>query len=109
MIRNIQIGIQTNFRKSNDAILQPFTGGYKNLLHYVVTQTILRPGLYSEEPTGPKGCAERYSQWKFKDASIDYRADPLWLMSIPYFDRAIVTADRVDIWKNINDIYSGNK
>jgi hypothetical protein len=101
---NYLMGMHTNFLNSNDVILQPFST-YKNLLHYVVAQTLLRPGLYSEEPTGPKGCATRYSQWNFKNAKTDYRADPLWLMSIPYFDRAIVTADRVDIWKDINDAY----
>jgi glycerophosphoryl diester phosphodiesterase len=105
---NYIIGFETNFRLPTDKTMQPFSiagRNYTNILHYVVSQTDLRPGMYPEEPMGPKGIVDRYAQWLFKDLSKDYRGDPFWLMSIPYFSTSILTTDRPDIWQEIEKIY----
>jgi glycerophosphoryl diester phosphodiesterase len=105
---NYLVGFETNFRLPTDRTMQSFSiagQNYENILHYVVAQTGLRPGMYPEEPMGPKGIVDRYAQWLFKDLSKDYRGDPFWLMSIPYFSTAILTTDRPDIWQEIEKIY----
>jgi hypothetical protein len=102
---NYLMAIETHFKKPGDVMLNPYKE-YENILHYVISKTGLRPGLYSEEPGGPKGIVERYAQWRFKDLSQDFRGDPYWLMdNVPYFSKAVVTTDRPDIWKEIKSIY----
>jgi glycerophosphoryl diester phosphodiesterase len=104
---NYLIGFETNF-KTKDERMHSFTVGgdsYENILNYVVSRTYLRPGLYSEEPAGPKGVVDRYAQWKIKNLNEDFRGDPIWLLSFPYFSTAIVTTDRIDIWNQLELIY----
>jgi glycerophosphoryl diester phosphodiesterase len=110
---NYLVGVETNFKKPGDAFLKKYTDTkdsdkeYDNILHYLVEKTGIRPGLYSEEPTGPKGVSDRYAQWRSKNTTEDYRGDHLWLMeNVPYFHTAIVTTDRPDIWIPINNIYN---
>jgi glycerophosphoryl diester phosphodiesterase len=102
---NYLMAIETHFKKPGDVMLNQYEG-YENIMHYVIAETGLRPGLYSEEPGGAKGIVERYAQWRFKDLTQDFRGDPYWLMDIiPYFSTAVVTTDRPDIWKVIKAIY----
>jgi glycerophosphoryl diester phosphodiesterase len=112
---NYLVGIETNFKKPSDAFLKKYIDTrdgnkeYDNVLHYLVEKTGTRPGLYSEEPTGPKGVSDRYAQWRSKNTTEDYRGDHFWLMeNVPYFHTAIVTTDRPDIWIPINNIYNPN-
>jgi hypothetical protein len=108
---NSLVSIETNFKSPDSELLKPVQiqgeRTFQNMLEYVIYKTDLRPGIYSEEPGGPKGVVDRYAQWKFKDTYDDYRGDPIWLMSIPSFNKTVITADRPDIWKQIEHIYGG--
>lgn len=102
------IAYETNFKDDYSPVLQPISAEntvYLNLLHFVTERTQIRPGMYPEEPMGPKGIVDRYAQWLFKDLSTDFRGDPFWLMSIPYFNASVLTTDRPDIWQVIKQIY----
>jgi hypothetical protein len=105
---NYLMGFETNFKTDRDPIVRSFEKGgtvYANILDYVVKNTHVRPGLYPEEPMGPKGIVDRYAQWLFKNLNTDYRRDPYFLMTIPYFPVSILTTDRPDIWQNIQRLY----
>ncbi|PRD47997.1 hypothetical protein C5745_07640 [Sphingobacterium haloxyli] len=102
------MGFETNFKTSSDPVMHSFSiagKSYDNILHYVVSRVRLRPGMYPEEPMGPKGIVDRYAQWLFKDMRRDYRGDHIWLMSLPYFPVSILTTDRPDIWKDVKGLY----
>jgi hypothetical protein len=101
-------GFETSFKTLDEPTMKPFTRNgktYKNIFHYVVSETGLRAGLYSEEPMGPKGVVDRYAQWMFKDLSSDFRGDPFLLMNVPYYSTSIITTDRPDIWRAVEGIY----
>jgi glycerophosphoryl diester phosphodiesterase len=101
-------GFETSFKTLSEPVMNPFIKNgktYQNIFHYIISETGLRPGLYSEEPMGPKGVVDRYAQWMFKDLSKDFRGDPFFLMDVPYYGTSIITTDRPDIWKAIGDIY----
>lgn len=103
------VAYQTNFRRTGDRYLSPFDRGgvrYQNLLHYVYAKTGLRPGIYPEEPAGPKGVANRFGEWLMKDAYADMRGDHYFLMSIPYGKIMVLTTDRPDICLRVNQIYN---
>lgn len=105
---NLLMGYETNFKTNDSPCLQPTKVeniNYENMLHFVVERTRLRPGMYPEEPGGPKGTADRWAQWHFKDPTTDYRGDHFWLMSIPYFRSSILTNDRPDIWQEVVKLY----
>lgn len=105
---NQLIGFETNFKTPESACLQNVTVeniNYQNFLHFVTVRTRLRPGMYPEEPGGPKGTADRWAQWHLKDPATDYRGDHFWLMSIPYFKSSILTNDRPDIWQELVKLY----
>lgn len=105
---NYLVAFETNFKDDDSPVLQPISVEniiYKNILHLVVQRAQMRPGMYPEEPMGPKGIVDRYAQWLFKDLSTDFRGDPFWLMSIPYFNTSVLTTDRPDIWQEVQRIY----
>lgn len=105
---NLLIGYETVFKTNDSPCLQPLSIEgirYENMLHFVAERTRLRPGTYPEEPGGPKGTADRWAQWRFKDPTTDYRGDHFWLMSIPYFRTSILTNDRPDIWQEVVKLY----
>lgn len=105
---NQLIGFETNFKTDESACLQQVTAEnvkYQNFLQFVTERTHLRPGMYPEEPGGPKGTADRWAQWHLKDPVSDYRGDHYWLMSIPYFKSSILTNDRPDIWQELVKLY----
>lgn len=103
------MGFETNFKTPADLVMNSFYAGdvqYDNILHYVVSKTRYRPGMYPEEPMGPKGIVDRYAQWLFKDLRTDYRGDHIWLMNLPYFPVSILTTDRPDVWQDIKALYN---
>lgn len=103
---------QTNFRKAGDPYLTPFTRGgftYDNLLHYVYKNSGLRPGIYPEEPAGPRGVAGRYGEFRMKDSKEDMRGDHYFLMSIPYGQIMVLTTDRPDICKKVNELFNSRR
>lgn len=105
---NLLMGFETNFKSNTSNALQSCVvedTRYYNLLHFVARRMGVRPGMYPEEPMGPKGIVDRYAQWLFKDLTGDFRGDPYWLMSIPYFETAILTTDRPDIWQEVKKLY----
>lgn len=100
---------QTNFRKVGDPYLTRFTRygvSYDNLLHYVYENSGLRPGIYLEEPAGPRGVAGRYGEFRMKDSKDDMRGDHYFLMSIPYGKIMVLTTDRPDVCKAINELFN---
>nr|WP_186974319.1 glycerophosphodiester phosphodiesterase family protein [Bacteroides intestinalis] len=100
---------QTNFRKVGDPYLTRFTrygASYDNLLHYVYENSGLRPGIYPEEPAGPRGVAGRYGEFRMKDSKDDMRGDHYFLMSIPYGKIMVLTTDRPDVCKAINELFN---
>ncbi|GAB6012929.1 glycerophosphodiester phosphodiesterase family protein [Viscerimonas tarda] len=107
---NSLVGFETNFKRKESLLDTLIVNGnlFDNVLHYVISKTELRPGVYAEEPMGPKGIVDRYAQWLFKDFTKDFRGDPYWLMSVPHFSSAIVTTDRIDTWTQIKNLYNPN-
>lgn len=100
---------QTNFRKAGDRYLTQFVKDgvtYENLLHYVYRNSGLRPGIYPEEPAGPRGVAGRYGEFRMKDSREDMRGDHYFLMSIPYGKIMVLTTDRPDVCKVVNDLFN---
>lgn len=105
---NQLMGFETNFKNNGSNCLREVEVEqikYRNALEFVYVRTRLRPGMYPEEPMGPKGIVDRYAQWLFKDLTTDYRGDPFWLMDVPYFKSSILTTDRPDIWQEIQRLY----
>jgi glycerophosphoryl diester phosphodiesterase len=100
------IAVETNF-----TTLESLTGfdrgekTYNNVFDYVSSKG-LRPAIFSEEPVGPKGTVNRITEWKMKDTRQDIRGDHFALMSIKEFRTAVITTDRMDVWKQINDAYN---
>lgn len=106
---NKVIAYETNFLNENDTYLKPITKEgitYQNLMHYVYRKTGLRSGCYPEEVIGPMGTVTRWVEWKMKYTLDDRRGDHYWLMTIPYGSTMIMTTDRPDIWKIVNDIWN---
>lgn len=103
------VAFETNFKSNDDLFLKSFTRGgvlYTNFLHYVYKRTGLRPGCYPEEPMGPKGIVNRWADWLIKDLTQDVRGDHYFLMTIPYGKIMVLTTDRPDIWKHLDNIYN---
>jgi hypothetical protein len=101
------VAIETNFKLLNDEYLQSFNhsgGTFTNILHYVNAKGF-RPGIFSEEPVGPKGVVNRWATWSMKDVSKDIRGDHFGLMNVPYFKTAVITTDRPDVWNQVNSFY----
>jgi hypothetical protein len=101
--------VETNFRTLNDAYLKPLNiddKSYGSLLDYVVNEKGLRPGIFSEEPVGPKGLVSRWASWFMKDSRRDIRGDHYRLMNVSYFRTAVITTDRYDVWHQIDSIYN---
>ncbi|WP_270570880.1 glycerophosphodiester phosphodiesterase family protein [Bacteroides eggerthii] len=106
---NKVIAYETNFLNERDAYLKPITKEgiiYSNLLEYVYKKTGLRSGCYPEEVIGPMGTVTRWVEWKMKYTYDDRRGDHYWLMNIPYGSTMIMTSDRPDVWKVVNEIYN---
>jgi hypothetical protein len=104
------VAVETNFKTLNDAYLKPFDisgQNYNSLLHYVST-TGFRPGIFSEEPVGPKGVVNRWATWGMKNTEQDIRGDHLLLMNVPYFKTAVITTDRTDVWQQIQSAYNSS-
>ncbi|MDR1120657.1 MAG: T9SS type A sorting domain-containing protein [Dysgonamonadaceae bacterium] len=103
------IAIETNFNLLTDVYLQTINHkgqSYVNLLHYVSSKGF-RPGIFSEDPTGARGVADRWGKWHLPDSNTkNVRGNHLTLMSVPYFNTAVITSDRPDIWKQISNNYS---
>jgi glycerophosphoryl diester phosphodiesterase len=100
------IAIESNFNLLSDLI--PFTrngSNYQNLLQYISLKGY-RPGVFSEEPVGAKGVVNRWADWFMKDLTKDTRGDHLSLISVPYFQTAVVTTDRQDVWQQIANSYN---
>jgi glycerophosphoryl diester phosphodiesterase len=102
------IAIETNF-----TTLESLTGfnrngnNYNNVFGYVSSKGF-RPAIFSEEPVGPKGTVNRITEWKMKDTRQDIRGDHFALMSIEEFRTAVITTDRMDVWKQINNAYNNS-
>lgn len=106
---NKVIAFETNFLNERDAYLKPIIKEgvtYGNLLEYVYRKTGLRSGCYPEEVIGPMGTVTRWVEWKMKYTYDDRRGDHFWLMNIPHGSTMIMTSDRPDIWKVVNEIYN---
>jgi hypothetical protein len=102
------VAIETNFKSLDEAYFKPFTiaqESYNNIFQYV-DLCGLRPGIFSEDPVGPKGLASRWGDWHMKNSATDIRGDHLLLMSAPYFKTAVITGDRYDVWFQIDSIYN---
>ncbi|GAB6013286.1 glycerophosphodiester phosphodiesterase family protein [Viscerimonas tarda] len=102
------LAIETNFKLLSDPYLQSFVRNnvtYDNLLHYVSSKGF-RPGIFSEEPVGPKGVVNRWAEWSMKNVDQDIRGDHFGLMSVPYFSTAVITTDRPDVWQQIKSAFS---
>jgi glycerophosphoryl diester phosphodiesterase len=100
------IAIETNFMTLGELIsFKRQNVTYNNLLHYVVSKGI-RPGIFSVEPVGAKGVVNRWPKWNMKNTQTDIRGDHFALMSVPEFKTAVITTDRVDVWKQINNAYN---
>ena len=106
------IAYETNFLNEDDIYLKPFEregNKYENLLHYVYKKTGLRSGCYPEEVIGPMGTVTRWVEWKMKNTKKDRRGDHFWLLTVPYGNTMIMTSDRPDIWKTVNEIWNNKK
>lgn len=106
---NKVIAYETNFLNERDTYLKPITKEgvtYSNLLEYVYKKTGLRSGCYPEEVIGPMGTVTRWVEWKMKYTYDDRRGDHFWLMNVPYGSTMVMTSDRPDIWKVVNEIYN---
>ena len=79
------------------------------MLHYVYAQTGLRSGCYPEEVIGPMGTVTRWVEWKMKYTPNDRRGDHFWIMSVPFGSIMIMTSDRPDIWKVVNELWNNNE
>jgi glycerophosphoryl diester phosphodiesterase len=100
------IAIETNFMTLGELIsFRRQNVTYNNLLHYIASKGI-RPGIFSEEPVGAKGVVNRWAKWNMKNTQTDIRGDHFALMSVPEFKTAVITTDRVDVWKQINNAYN---
>lgn len=100
------IAFETNFRimEQSDPFLAPFSRdgkNYENILHYVYAKTGLRPGVYSEEPCGPRGVVNRWADWKIKNMNTDRRGNLLDIINVPYGNILLITSDRIDVWNQI--------
>jgi hypothetical protein len=104
------VAFETNFKSLDEVYLKPFDVNmysYDNILHYV-SSLGFRPGIFSEDPVGPKGLASRWGDWHVKNSATDIRGDHLILMSVPHFETAVVTGDRYDVWRQINTLYNAS-
>jgi hypothetical protein len=106
--------IEINFNSLTDSYVNPDSitkydpyGGI-NLLHYV-SLLGLRPGIFSEDPVGPKGVSNRWAKWFLPDPNRNVRGNHLTLMSVPYFKTALITSDRPDIWTQIMSNYNSTQ
>lgn len=109
---NKVIAYEVNFVNEEDKYLQPFAKegkNYQNMLHYVYAQTGLRSGCYPEEVIGPMGTVTRWVEWKMKYTPNDRRGDHFWIMSVPFGSIMIMTSDRPDIWKVVNELWNNNE
>jgi hypothetical protein len=100
-IKNNIIAIETNFNFPKGEYFEPFNHNqidYVNLFDYVHKKGY-RPGIFSEEPVGVRGVADRYGRWQMPNLYEKKKADHLILMNVPYFNGAVITTDRPDIWK----------
>jgi hypothetical protein len=107
-VKNMVIAIETNFNLPNkegkDSVyFETFTHKnkrYANLFEYV-HQKGFRTGYFSEEPVGVRGVSDRYGKWHMPNMLEKKKADHLILMNVPYFNGAVITTDRPDIWKQL--------
>jgi hypothetical protein len=101
-VSNNIVAIETNFNSPEEAIFPSLTKDeYVNILHYVVSKGF-RPGIFAEEPVGVRGVSDRWGKWHMPDSKRNIRANHLLLMEVPYFQTAVVTTDRPEIWKQIS-------
>lgn len=77
--------------------------GCFNVMEYIYRMSGRRAGIFAEEPVGGKGTVNRWGKWSIKNPVNDRRGDHLWLLSKPFFKHAVITTDRPDIWKQLND------
>jgi hypothetical protein len=106
---NRLMGFETNFKDKSNTVLQPFTKDhktYQNLWDYIYQSSGLRPAMYAEEPMGPRGIVDRWSEWMIKDLGRDIRGDHLQLMTIPYSNIMMITTDRPDLWIEMEKLYN---
>lgn len=107
------MGFETNFKLEDDVMLKSFNYqgvNYDNIFKFIYDNYKLRGGIFAQEPAGPAGNVSRWGQYIMTDTSEDFRGDPFSLANLifQYSTYMLITTDRADVWKLVQDMQEEN-